>query len=158
VALVALSVTARQGSFVDKLTFIEEASQVASLNRYLAGEIDMHGYQVTGGSVQILVDNNIPYSLAFAGYRGILYNIPEYFDDGRFNPLGDQIICQATQKILDRDYMVQEFLVGNAIPMYSPVLPTAPTGVQIIVESTKTKLAFAFDEDLAFQMINDRML
>jgi peptide/nickel transport system substrate-binding protein len=155
--VVALTVTARQGAFLDKLTFIEEANQVASIERVLAGEIDIHGYQVTGGSVQLLIDNNIPYNLAFAGYRGLLYNIPEYFDDGRFNPLGDPIICQATQKILDRDYMAEEFLFGNAIPMYSPVLPTAPTGTQIIVESTKTKLAMAFDEDLAFQMIDDRM-
>jgi peptide/nickel transport system substrate-binding protein len=158
VAIVALSVNARQGSFVDKLTFIEEENQVVSLNRFFAGEIDMHGYQVTGGTVQLLIDNNIPYNLAFAGYRGILYNIPEYFDDGRFNPLGDPIICQATQKLLDRDYMAAEFLFGNAVPMYSPVLPTSPTGTQIIVESTKTKLAMAFDEDLGFQMINDRML
>jgi peptide/nickel transport system substrate-binding protein len=158
VAVVALSVSARQGSFLDKLTFIEEQDQVASLNRFLAGEIDMHGYQVTGGAVQILIDNNIPYELAFAGYRGILYNIPNYFDDGRFNPLGDPIIDQATQKLMDRDYMCQEFLFGNAIPMYSPVLPSSPTGTQIIVETTKTKLAFAFDEATALQMINDRML
>jgi peptide/nickel transport system substrate-binding protein len=157
IAVVALTAAARQGSFLDKLTFIEEPSQVAAIERVLAGEIDIDGYQVTGGAVQLLVDNNIPYNLAFAGYRGILYNIPDYFDDGRFNPLGDPIICQATQKLLDRDYMAEEFLYGNAIPMYSPVLPTSPTGTQIIVETTKTKLAFAFDEDLAFQMINDRM-
>lgn len=158
VAAAALTVTARQGTFLDSLTFITEPSQVASIERLLAGEIDIHGYQVTGGSVQLLIDNNIPYNLAFAGYRGLLYNIPNYFDDGRFNPLGDPIICQATQKLLDRDYMAAEFLFGNAIPMYSPVLPTSPTGTSIIVESTKTKLAMAFNEELGFQMINDRMI
>jgi len=157
-ALVAFSAVARQGSFLDSLTFVTVDSQQEGIAGTIAGDIDIHGCQVTGGSVQLLIDNNIPYDLAFGGYRSLLYNIPEYFDDGRFNPLGDPVICQATQKMLDRDYMAAEFLFGNAIPMYSPVRPMDPTWTQIIVESTKTKLAFAFDEELAFQMIEDRML
>jgi peptide/nickel transport system substrate-binding protein len=42
--------------------------------------------------------------------------------------------------------------------MYSAILPTAATYPSIIVETTKTKIAFAFDEALGLQMINDRML
>lgn len=154
---VALTATARQGSFLDKLTFITDPSQVSCIERVVAGEVDLHGYQVTGGNVQLLIDNNIPFFKAYAGYRGLLFNIPAYYDDGRFNVLGDPILCQAAQKILDREYMASEFLFGNALPMYSAVLPTAATYPQIIVETTKTKLAFGYDEDLAFQMIDDRM-
>jgi peptide/nickel transport system substrate-binding protein len=158
VAAVALSAGARQGSFVDKVTFIEEPSQVAGIERVLAGEATLHGYQITGGNVQLLIDNGIPFEKAYAGYRGLLFNIPTYYDDGRWNPFGDPELCQAYSKLCDKNLWAEEFLFGNALPMYSPVLPTAATYPQIIVEATKTKLALGFDEALGLQMIEDRML
>ena len=157
-AVFAFSATARQGSFLDSLTFITVTDQVDGIERVIAGDIDMHGYQVTGGNVSLLDQNNIPYNKAYSGYRGILYNPVEYSDDGRFNPLGDKIIRQAAQKLCDKDLWASEFLNGNALPMYSAILPTAATYPAIIVEATKTKIAFAFDEELGLQMINDRML
>jgi len=158
VAVIAFSVTARQGSFLDSLTFITEPDQAMSIERVIAGDIDMHGYQVTGESVQLLDQHSIPYREAFSGYGGLLLNIPEYSADGRFNPLGDKTIRQAVQKLCDREFWVSEFLSGNGLPMYSPVLPTAATYPSIIAETTKTAIRFAFDEALALQMINDRML
>ena len=157
-AVVAFSVTARQGSFLESLTFITVTDQVDAIERVIAGDIDIHGYQVTGSSVQLLDQNNIPYNKAFAGYRGLLYNPVEYSSDGRFNPLGDKVIRQAAQKLCDKELWVSEFLLDNAMPMYSAVLPTAATYPSIIVETTKTAIAFAFDEALGLQMINDRML
>lgn len=157
-AVTAFSAVARQGSFLDSLTFITVPSQVDAIQRVVAGDIDIHGYQVTGGTVQLLDQNNIPYNKAFSGYRGLLYNPVDYSSDGRFNPLGDKIIRQAAQKLCDKDLWANEYLVGNALPMYSAVLPTAATYPAIIVEATKTKIAFAFDEALGLQMINDRML
>ena len=157
-AVIAFSATARQGSFLDSLTYITVIDQVDGIERVNAGDIDMHGYQVTGGNVALLDQYNIPYNKAFSGYRGLLYNPVEYSADGRFNPLGDKIIRQACQKLCDKDLWASEFLNGNALPMYSAILPTAATYPAIIVETTKTRIAFAFDEALGLQMINDRML
>ncbi|MFC2082423.1 hypothetical protein ACFLSG_00085 [Candidatus Bipolaricaulota bacterium] len=156
--VIAFSGAARQGSFLDSLTFITVADQVDAIERVVAGDIDMHGYQVTGGNVQLLDQNNIPYNRAYSGYRGLLYNPVEYSSDGRFNPLGDKVIRLALQKLCDKDLWASEFLLGNALPMYSAILPTSATYPSIIVETTKTKIAFAFDEALGLQMINDRML
>ena len=157
-AVVAFSVAARQGSFLDSLTFITVTDQVDGIERTIAGDITMHGYQVTGGNVQLLDQNDIPYNRAFAGYRGLLYNPVEYSSDGRFNPLGDKVIRQALQKLCDKELWVSEFLLDNALPMFSAVLPTAATYPAIIVETTKTRIAFAYDEALGLQMIEDRML
>ena len=156
--IVAFSVAARQGSFLDSLTFITVTDQVDAIERTLAGDITMHGYQVTGGNVQLLDQSNIPYNRAYSGYRGLLYNPVEYSSDGRFNPLGDKVIRVAAQKLCDKELWVSEFLLDNAMPMYSAILPTAATYPSIIVETTKTRLAFAFDEALGLQMIEDRML
>ena len=157
-ALVAFSAVARQGSFLDSLTFITVNSQQDGIERTIAGDIDVHGYQVTGSTVDLLKENNIPYNLAFGGYRGLLFNPVAYSSDGRFNPLGDQVIRLACQKLCDRELWVSEFLNDNALPMYSPVLPTAATYPAIIVETTKTKIAHSFDEAAGLQMIEDRML
>jgi peptide/nickel transport system substrate-binding protein len=157
-AVIAFSVTGRQGSFLDSLTFITVTDQVDAIQRVLAGDIDIHGYQVTGGTVALLDQNNIPYNKAFSGYRGVLYNPVDYSSDGRFNVLGDKVIRQAMQKLCDKDLWASEYLVGNALPMYSGILPTSAVNPQIIVETTKTQIAFAFDEALGLQMINDRML
>ena len=157
-ALVTFSVAARQGSFLDSLTFITVTDQVDGIERTIAGDITMHGYQVTGGNVQLLDQNNIPYNRAYAGYRGLLYNPVEYSSDGRFNPLGDKVIRLALQKLCDKELWASEFLLDNALPMYSAILPTAATYPAIIVETTKTRIAFAFDEALGLQMIEDRMI
>jgi peptide/nickel transport system substrate-binding protein len=156
--IVAFSVAARQGSFLDSLTFITVIDQVDAIERTIAGDITLHGYQVTGGNVQLLDQSNIPYNRAYSGYRGLLYNPVEYSSDGRFNPLGDKVIRVAAQKLCDKELWVSEFLLDNAMPMYSAILPTAATYPSIIVETTKTRLAFAFDEALGLQMIEDRML
>lgn len=157
-AVFAFSATARQGSFIDSLTYVTVPDQDDCIERVIAGDLTLHGYQVTGGSVHLLDEAGIPYNKAFSGYRGILYNIPRIFNDGRFNPLGDKIIRQALQKLCDKELWASEFLLNNALPMYSSVLPTAATYPSIIVATTKTKIAFAFDEELGLQMINDRML
>lgn len=157
-ALVAFSAVARQGSFLDSLTFVTVSSQQDGIERTIAGDIDIHGFQVTGATVDLLKENNIPYQLAFGGYRGVLFNPVLYSTDGRFNPLGDQVIRLACQKICDRELWVTEYLNDNALAMYSPVLPTAATYPAIIVETTKTKIAHAFDEATGMQMIEDRML
>ena len=157
-AVIAFSGAARQGSFLDSLTFITVMDQVDAIERTIAGDITMHGYQVTGGTVELLGQNNIPYNLAYGGYRGLLYNPVEYSSDGRFNPLGDKVIRQALQKLCDKELWQSEFMRDQAMAMYSAILPTAATYPAIIVEATKTKIAFAFDEPLGLQMINDRML
>jgi len=156
--VMGFSVAARQGSFLDSVTYITVTDQVDGIERTLAGDITMHGYQVTGGNVQLLDQNNIPYNRAYSGYRGLLYNPVEYSTDGRFNPLADKVIRVAAQKLCDKELWASEFLLDNAMPMYSAILPTAATYPSIIVETTKTKIAFAFDEELGLQMIGDRML
>jgi len=158
VAAVALTATARQGAFIDTLTFITVNDQVDAIERTIAGDITMHGYQVTGGNVALLDTNNIPYLRAYGGYRGVLFNPVEYSSDGRFNPFGDKVIRLAVQKLCDKELWISEFLLDNGLPMYSPILPTSATYPAIIVETTKTKIAHAFDEALGLQMINDRML
>jgi peptide/nickel transport system substrate-binding protein len=157
-AVIAVAANARQGSFIDSLTFITIDSQVDGIQRTIAGDITMHGYQVTGGTVQLLDDNNIFYNKAFSGYRGILFNPVEYSTDGRFNPLGDPVIRLAVQKVCDKELWVSEFLFDQALPMYSPILPTAATHTAIIVDTTKTRLAHAFEEEVGLQMIEDRMI
>jgi peptide/nickel transport system substrate-binding protein len=157
-AVAAFSVSARQGSFLDSLTFITEPSPVRAIERFLAGDIDIVSYQITGADTQLLEENHIPYSLAFSGKGGVLFNTPAYSLDGRFNPLGDRVIRQAVQKLCDRDLLISDFMNGNALAMYSPIPPTAATYPSIIGETTKTAVAFAYDEALALEMIEDRMI
>lgn len=148
---------ARIGTWIDEIVFVVEDSQPQGIARIAAGEANLFTYSIDGAHAPLLEANNMAVELAYGGTRELLLNHQLYFDDGRFNPFGDDVICVAFQQLIDRDYIVSLW-GGYGFPMYSsPLSVVDPIYTDIIATTRATELLFQFNEQKAIDAIKARL-
>ncbi len=159
--LAALSATAaaRVGGWLDEVVFFEEIDQPKVLSMINAGEAQFFANAFMGSVLPTIEAYGLPYEFSYGSYNTLLLN-PEgpLFTDGRLNPFHDSVILQAVNRLVDRQYLIDEFGAGLGIPMFCSLLPVSPTYAEVAVETRTTEIAFAHNKALAIQQINDRML
>ncbi len=159
--LAALTATAaaRNGGWLDEIIFFEEIDQPKILSMINSGEAQFMANAFMGSEIPTIEGYGLPYQMSYGSYNVLLLN-PEgpLFTDGRLNPMHDSVIQQALNRLVDRQFLIDEYNEGSGLPMYAALLPTSPTYAQVPVSARTTEIEFAYDKALAIQQINDRML
>lgn len=107
--------TDRKGGWMDQIIFstVDEAPNAVA--QIQAGALDIYSYFIQEPDTfeTVKSDANLAYSNSYGTMDYILYNVhgPE-FNDGRFNPFSNQKIREATNWLIDREYLVQESIGG----------------------------------------------
>jgi peptide/nickel transport system substrate-binding protein len=158
-AAMSIAATARVGGWLDEIVFFEEVDQAKVLSMMGTGEVQFFANAFMASNLATIESLGLPYVQSYGSYNTILLN-PEgpLFADGRFNPMHDEIIQQALNRLIDRQYLIDELSAGLGIPQYTVLLPVSPTYAQIADVTRTSEIEFAFNKSLAIQQINDRML
>ena len=155
VAFESQEVQARQGSYVDSVTFHRYTDPTEATDRLIAGDIDMYYLAVPKDDAQRVRDagHQIYESIADTTY-GIYINPTDDHTNG-FNPFALQQVRYAVNYMMDREYIVNE-IIGAGAPMYTPLSPHNNDYLTIYREMGN--LGFTYDADEAKRLISDALL
>src|SRR5690606_15071276 len=111
----------RMGTWVDEVIIVEEPDVSTAISRLRAGDIDVWATTSSNATAFDSVRNDpaLSYMTTFGSYSELTYNPVLKFNDGRFNPFGIRRIREATNMLIDRDYLAQEIYGGLAVPKYN---------------------------------------
>jgi len=165
VMLFSLTFTAfaqeRTGTWVDEVIFVLEENVATAVSRLQAGDIDVWANSSSDLTSFNTVkgDPALNFYNSFGSYNEVTYNTvgPE-FNDGTLNPLSNKRIREATNMLVDRDYIAQEIFGGLAVPKYTLLNSAFVDYSRVIEKIRELELKYAYDVDAANAIISEEMV
>jgi len=157
----AVAAQERTGAWVDEVIFVYEESVAPAISRLQAGDIDIWANSSSDFTSfnTVQEDPALKYYSSFGSYSEITYNTvgPE-FSDGRLNPLSNRKIREATNMLVDRDYIAQEIYGGLAEPKYTLLNKSFVDYTRVIEKIKELEQKYAYNLDAAKEIIADEMV
>ena len=150
--------TTRTGAWVDEVVFTKQDSAEAAVSQLNAGDIDIYAYTVAEAPVYESVQSspNLATAQLVGSNNSFMYN-PATFTSGKFNPFVDPQLREATNYLIDRNYIVQEIYKGLAIPKYTALTTVFPDYARYADIARELEAKYAYDKDKGNQIITERM-
>lgn len=157
----AAPATTRQGGWFDQIVVIEEPSSEAAVTRLEAGEVDIYAFTVANADLLARVEASSDLSLqrSYGSYNELTYNPagPEFEATGTLNPFAVPAIREATNWLIDRDYIAQEVTGGMAIPRFYAFGPTFAEAARYADTVAQWETYYAYDMEKARTVITAEM-
>ncbi|MBN2387573.1 MAG: hypothetical protein JXB85_11180 [Anaerolineales bacterium] len=150
----------RTGGWVDEIVFTSIDQAEAAVIQLQADEIDIYAYTVNDPNVFRTVqdDPSLAYSRSYGSYDAFLFNPygPE-FADGRLNPFSNPKIREATNWLLNRDYVVQEIVGGLGVSRFTSLTTAFPDYARYADICRGLEAYYAYDPEQAAEVITAEM-
>ncbi len=151
---------ARKGAWVDTMIFTSIDETPNAIAQLQAGVLDIYaGFSEDPDSfATVQADPSLTYGLAYGSWDSILSN-PHgpTCNDGRLNPFGVAKFREATNFLVDRDYVVQEILGGLAVPKWVPLVSAYPDYALYADLVRPIETQYPYDFDKANELITAEM-
>jgi peptide/nickel transport system substrate-binding protein len=120
-----------QGPWVDEIAFAKEADPAKVMDMIAKGDAHVFFTDVRidpAIAQRLKTDPNIKYKYSFGLYFELTFNPvgPEFPKTGKLNPFSDPKIREAMNYIVDRNYIVNEIMLGFAVPKWLPLISQFP--------------------------------
>lgn len=151
--------TTRQGAWVDEVVFSEQGDEAAAVAQLQAGDIDLYSDGIADPNLFQTVqgDPNLAYSTSYGLYFEMYFNPVQTFADGRLNPFGSKVIREATNRLIDRNYIIQEIFGGLGNPKYTSLNGAFPDYARYIDTLREIENKYAYDLEGADAVISAEM-
>ncbi|HCK64872.1 MAG TPA: ABC transporter substrate-binding protein, partial [Anaerolineae bacterium] len=151
--------TTRQGAWVDEVVFSEQGDEAAAVAQLQAGDIDVYADGIADPNLFQTVqgDPNLAYSTSYGLYFEMYFNPVQTFADGRLNPFGSKVIREATNRLIDRNYIIQEIFGGLGNPKYTSLNGAFPDYARYIDTLREIENKYAYDLEGADAVISAEM-
>jgi peptide/nickel transport system substrate-binding protein len=110
------------GAMVGELVFSEEKSPTATVTKIAGGTVDLYAQPgiVSADVFNAILAAGLPYQMSYGSYRDIRYNPsgPTFGPGSDLNPFSVPEIREAMMWLIDREYVVGEYLGGLGAPIY----------------------------------------
>jgi peptide/nickel transport system substrate-binding protein len=152
---------ARRGAWLDTLTFVEEESGDTAIARLKAGEIDIYfGLASAPASFEtVKEDPDLAYSEAAGYFCELFFNPvgPTFGRDGALNPFSVPKIREAMNWLIDRDYIIGEFLGGLGRKKFLPIVSAFPDYARHVDVIRELEAKYGHDPEKAINIITEEM-
>ncbi|ABL77559.1 ABC transporter substrate-binding protein [Thermofilum pendens] len=120
-----------QGPWVDEVSFLKEGDPAKVMDMIAKGDVQVYFSDVRVDAAiaqRLKTDPNINYKYAFGLYFELTFNPvgPEFPKTGKLNPFSVPRIREAMNYIVDRNYIVNEIMLGFAVPKWLPLISQFP--------------------------------
>ncbi|NLM53718.1 MAG: ABC transporter substrate-binding protein [Firmicutes bacterium] len=156
----AFAATDRKATWIDEVIIVQETSVNTAISRLQAGDIDIwasSSSDVTAFNA-VVNDPNLDFFQVFGSYTEITFNpVGPKFNDGRLNPLSSRRIREATNMLIDRDYIAQEIYGGLAVPKYTLLNSSFVDYARVVEKARELELKYAYNLEAARAIIEEEM-
>ncbi len=148
--------TTRRGGWLDEIN-ISVVSGDSAISQLQAGAIDFYSFNLASDAFPAIRDAGLSYSQAFGGYYGISFNPAVFSDTTQLNPFSNRKIREATNWLIDRNYINQEIYAGGSLPKLLPVTTQLVEYTNLIDTARALETKYAYDFDRAKEVIDAEM-
>lgn len=145
----------RKGGWLDEVVF-SVVDSGSALTQIGAGAIDLYADGLSSADLPAIKESGVKYSTANGLYYDILFN-PAVFADGRLNPFSNKKIREATNWLIDRNYINQEVYNGGALAKWFAIQTQGPDYVDLIDTARSLETKYAYNLDKAKEVITAEM-
>ncbi len=147
----------RKGGWLDQITMIG-VNDDAAVTQLKAGAIDIFAGSLTGEALKQIQEAGLEYvGSSGTNYEIMLNNGDTMEKAGTFNPFSIKKVRQGLQRLIDRNYIVQEVFSGAAVPRYFPISSGSPDYARYVEFARKAEATMSYDKEKATQMITEAM-
>ncbi len=152
--------TTRHGGWVDQLVFTGNPDMESAITQLQAGEIDVYAMSMSDGDLFEVVkaDPELEYTTSVGVFDAFMFNPVQTFTDGRINPFGYPEIREAINWLIDRDFMIQEYMGGLGLNKVTPLTGSFPDYARYIDVVRAMELLYTYNPDKANEVISAKML
>uniref|UniRef100_A0A7C1GAH9 ABC transporter substrate-binding protein n=1 Tax=Thermofilum adornatum TaxID=1365176 RepID=A0A7C1GAH9_9CREN len=157
VALIAPLLNAQpqplQGPWVDQVAFSKEQDPAKVIDMIDKGDAQVYFSDVRVDATiaqKLKTDPNIKYKYSFGLYFELTFNPvgPEFPKTGKLNPFSNPRIREAMNYIVDRNYIVNEIMLGFAVPKWLPLISQFPEYAKLAdtIKLLEAKYSYNFEK------------
>jgi peptide/nickel transport system substrate-binding protein len=147
--------TTRKGGWLDEISF-SSVSVDSAISQLQADAVDMYSRGVASDRLQELQDSGLCFAQSYGGYYDILYN-PAVYNDGRFNPFTNRKIREATNWLIDRNFINQEIYGGGSLPKWHAIATQLVDYTSVIDVARGVEAFYAYNPEKAQEVITAEM-
>ena len=146
---------ARNGGWLDTISFVREPDQNAAVARLLAGDIDMYpsGLTVAAAQASAASADSIQTTTQYGLYYEIFFNVGACTDETVLNPFTNAKIREAMNWAIDRDYVADEIYGGTAVPKYTAFSEAGVDRANFATEIRAMETKYAYNLEAAREVI-----
>jgi len=147
-----------KGAWLDKVIFTAVADADSAVAQLQAGAIDIYPVSVEDPEVfaKVKADDTLGYATVYGSSNQLMVNVVEC-EDGSLNPFTDMEFRAAMNWAFDRDYVVQEFFGGLAIPKFTSFTGAFPDYARYADVMAGIETTYAYDMEKAQAAVDTRM-
>ncbi len=157
--------SSRKGAWVDQMIFTSIDSADSAVTQLKAGEIDIYAYGVGSAATFKAVQDSpeLTFNYSYGSADEISYNTATaattstLFTNGELNPFSNAKIREATNWLIDRNYVVQEIFKGLAVPKILPMIAAFPDAARYVDVMSGLTAKYAYNPDKAKTVIQTEM-
>ncbi len=143
--------TTRKGGWLDSIVVSVVASDSA-VTQLQAGAIDVYAAGLSSADLKTIQDAGLNYTKQNGLYYDMIFN-PAEFTSGEFNPFTNRKIREATNWLVDRDYINQEIYAGGGLAKYLPITTQFPDYADLADVARELEAKYAYNPDKAKEII-----
>ena len=148
--------TERRGGWLDEID-ISVVDSASAISQIQADAIDFYSFALASDALPAIEDAGIPSARSVGGYYGFSFNPAVFTDTTVLNPFSNRKIREATNWLIDRNYINQEMYAGGSLPKLLPVTTQLAEYTSLIDTARALESKYAYNPDKAKEVIDAEM-
>jgi peptide/nickel transport system substrate-binding protein len=144
--------TTRHGGWLDEIDYSVVDAQSA-ITQIGAGAIDLFSYGLASDKLAEIKDADLCFSSSYGLYYDMMFNPAVFTDATKLNPFSNRKIREATNWLIDRDYISQEVFAGGALPKFFPLTTQLVDYTSVIDVARGLEAYYAYNFDKGKEII-----
>lgn len=145
----------RTGGWLDEIV-VSVVAKDSAVTQIGAGAIDVYASGLSSADLPSIQDAGLGYTSQNGLYYDIMYN-PAEFTSGEFNPFTNRKIREATNWLVDRDYINQEVYSGGGLAKFFSITTQFPDYADLADVARELEAKYAYNPDKAKEVITAEM-
>jgi peptide/nickel transport system substrate-binding protein len=145
----------RTGGWLDTIV-ASVVSSDSAITQLEAGAIDVYASGLSSADLKTIQDAGLNYTSQNGLYYDMMFN-PAEFTSGEFNPFTNRKIREATNWLVDRDYINQEVYAGGGLPKFFPITTQFPDYADLADVARELEAKYAYNPEKAKEVITAEM-
>ncbi len=151
-----------QGPWIDEVAFAKEADPAKVMDMIAKGDAQVYFSDVRVDAAiaeRLKRDPNIKYKYSFGLYFELTFNPvgPEFPKTGELNPFSSARVREAMNYIVDRNYIVDEIMLGFSIPKLLPLISQFPEYARLAEVAKLLEAQYSYNFEKGKEIIFEEM-